>query len=72
MPSLAEPVPAAIRTVMSYRYTVAVSHKGLGKHRIISGIDRFSVESKAIAQKPRAARCWHLQGGRVAEVKGTT
>ena len=36
---------------MNYRHTVEVSHKGLGKHRIISGTDRYLVESKARAQK---------------------
>ena len=35
---------------MAYRYTVEVSHKGLGKVRIISGTDRDLVQAKARAQ----------------------
>jgi restriction system protein len=35
---------------MTDRYTLEVSHPGLGKHRIITGTDRSVVESKARAQ----------------------
>lgn len=36
---------------MAYRFTVAVSHEGLGKYRVISGTDQALVQAKAYAQK---------------------
>jgi restriction endonuclease Mrr len=35
---------------MAYRYTVQVSHQGLGKFRVISGTDYDLVQAKARAQ----------------------
>jgi len=36
---------------MLQRWTIKVWHDGLGKHRIISGTDKYIVEEKARAQK---------------------
>jgi restriction system protein len=35
---------------MAYRYTREIKHDGLGKYRVISGTDSYTVEAKAQAQ----------------------
>ena len=49
---------------MAWRYSVTVSHEGLGKYRVISGTVKTIVEAKARAQALTWERQYHdrLQG----------
>ena len=43
---------------MAYRYTREVSHQGLGKYRVISGTDEYTVAAKAQAQASEWEQKW--------------
>ena len=48
---------------MNYRYTLEISHQGLGKHRVVTGTEKYVVESKARAQLAE----WNAQHAKVRE-----